>query len=126
MRIGWATECTQWCRNQGLIPRRDRTTSIAIIRCRIEVKLIEERCAIEVRQDRHPPCPTITNRLGVPPNRITQPHRKHLIGIVVIVECQSQLFEIIPALGSASRFTRLLYCRQKQRNEHRDNRDDDE
>ena len=37
-----------------------------------------------------------------------------------------KLFEIIPALGSASRFTRLLYCRQKQRNEHRDNRDDDE
>ena len=44
--------------------------------------------------------------------------------IVVVVQCQSDLLEVVFALRSASSFTSLLHGWQKQRDQNRDDGND--
>ena len=50
--------------------------------------------------------------------------REHASGIMKIVQCQDNLLEIVPALGSSGRFAGLLNRRKEQRDKNGDNRDD--
>ena len=51
---------------------------------------------------------------------------KRLIGVVVVVQRQANLFEIVLALRPPRRLTSLLHGRQQQRNQDSNNRDHDE
>ena len=44
--------------------------------------------------------------------------RKDTMGVVVIVERQSDLLEVVFALRASCGFTSLLDCRQQQGNQH--------
>jgi hypothetical protein len=51
---------------------------------------------------------------------------KDAIRIKVIVECQPQLLQVVPALCAACCFARLLHGGEQQGNQDRDDRDDDQ
>ncbi len=53
-------------------------------------------------------------------------HRENVVGCVVIVERDADLFEIVGALNSPRCFPRDLHRGQEQRDQNRDDRDDDE
>jgi hypothetical protein len=48
------------------------------------------------------------------------------LSINVLVQCQTNLPQVRFALRAPCRFSRILHCRQQQRNEHSDNRDHDQ
>ncbi len=49
---------------------------------------------------------------------------KHIVNVVVIVQRDSDLLEIVTTLSPPCRFTRLLDCRQQERNQNCNDCDD--
>jgi hypothetical protein len=53
-------------------------------------------------------------------------HREHVVGTVIVVHCQPDLLEVIGTLNATGGFARGLNGGQKQRDQHGDDRDDDQ
>ncbi len=88
---------------------------IAVTQCRIA----ESECAglLQEGQDGHErTCP------GERPGSAHFRRRKQCEGILVVVNCQRNLFQIVPALSPPGGLPRLLYGRQQQGSQDRDDR----
>ncbi len=48
------------------------------------------------------------------------------MGVVIVVQRQSQLLEVVATLGPAGGLPRLLHGGEQQRHEHTENRDHDQ
>jgi hypothetical protein len=105
------------------VPRR-RTSVVEIVNSRL----------IHIGKEGHSPIPSIdhiTARIRRPcwrglrttevNHRIDRPA---IEGIVVVVESDPNLLQIIFALRSAGRFTRLLHSRKQESDQHTDDGDD--
>ena len=70
---------------------------------------VEQRLLLELREDHHAPAPAI------PAIVVTDPPRwERIVRIVIIVQSDSDLFQIVLTLATPRRFARLLDCRQEQ------------
>ena len=49
-----------------------------------------------------------------------------VVGIVIVLDRETELFQVVRALHPAGRFTSRLDCRQEQPNQNADNRNDDQ
>jgi hypothetical protein len=95
-----------------------------------EVEVVEEVFLFEIRQEKSSPCKT---RSGFCRGRVSLCHgsgritgRECEMDIMVVVQCQTNLLEIVPALSSTGCFTRLLNRGEQQRDQNRDDGNDDQ
>ena len=86
-------------------------------------------CLLDVRQQQHKAgrvldaVVCVVEHSTVVATGIVKCRWKCIECVVVVVECDAPLFQIVLALGAASSFAGLLYGRQKQRHQNRDDRD---
>src|SRR5207245_1417932 len=95
----------------------------------IEVDLVINVALIHAGQQESRPAPSrpeiiIRSEVGVRIS-VDVAGRKDAVCIVIVVQGDSDLLQVVPALGPASRLASLLHGWQQQRNQYGNNGDDD-
>lgn len=76
---------------------------------------------LNIRKDEGTPGPVGRSSTGVDTD---EPGGEDAGGLVVVMKCQSELFEVVSTLRAPGCFTGLLNSGEKQRNQNSDNGDD--
>jgi hypothetical protein len=85
-------------------------------------RLLEER-----QEERKKPVPALNDLpLGNGKWGLDPPWGKFAVDVVMLVQGQTNLFEVVEALRASSRFSRRLNRRQQQADQHTDDCNDDE
>ena len=89
----------------------------------------EEIVLLQIRQDSSGPAPTQFS-FGIELVRVeivSDPTRRQpVLGVVMELQREADLFQIVGALRTSSRLARRLHRRQEQGNQHPDDGDDDQ